>query len=119
MKKVRQLRNFPIAIPSWEIAPALVCGNAVVFKPASYTPLTAYKIVEALHRAGLPAGVLNFVTGSGAAIGDEMVENKMVLGISFTGSLEVGERIAQKAAAKKNTRVQLELGGKNPRGCSR
>ncbi len=106
--------NFPIAIPSWKIAPALVCGNAVVFKPASYTPLIAFKIVEALQKAGLPPGVLNLVTGSGAEIGDEMVENKRVSGVSFTGSYEVGERIAQKANAKKDTRVQLELGGKNP-----
>jgi len=106
--------NFPAAIPSWKIAPALVCGNAVVFKPASYTPLIAYKIVEALQKAGLPAGVLNLVTGSGADIGDEMVENRRVTAVSFTGSLEVGERIAKTASIKKNTRVQLELGGKNP-----
>jgi len=86
----------------------------VVFKPASYTPLIAYKIVEALQKAGLPAGVLNLVTGSGADIGDEMVENRRVTAVSFTGSLEVGERIAKTASIKKNTRVQLELGGKNP-----
>jgi len=105
--------NFPIAIPVWKIAPALVCGNTVVFKPASYTPLIAFKVTEALHKAGLPPGVLNFVTGSGSLIGDIMVNNSTVDAISFTGSLEVGNRIAQLAAARKTVRVQLELGGKN------
>jgi acyl-CoA reductase-like NAD-dependent aldehyde dehydrogenase len=106
--------NFPIAIPSWKIAPALVCGNSVVFKPASYTPLIGYRIVEALHKAGLPPGVLNFVTGGGASIGAEMINNPRISAISFTGSLEVGEEIRRIAAAGKGVRVQLELGGKNP-----
>lgn len=105
--------NFPIAIPSWKIAPALICGNAVVFKPASYTPLIGYKVAEALHRAGLPPGVLNFVTGSGGEVGAELVINPEVDAISFTGSLEVGKEISQHASIR-NIRVQLELGGKNP-----
>lgn len=105
--------NFPIAIPSWKIAPALICGNTVVFKPASYTPLIGYKIVEALHSAGIPPGVVNFVTGSGGEVGAELIINDKVDAISFTGSAEVGEEIKQ-YACRSNIRVQLELGGKNP-----
>ncbi|MEM0445262.1 MAG: aldehyde dehydrogenase family protein [Nitrososphaerota archaeon] len=105
--------NFPIAIPSWKMAPALICGNTVVFKPASYTPLIGYKIVEALHAAGLPPGVVNFVTGSGASLGAEMIGSREVDAISFTGSLEVGEEI-KRMAGTRNLRIQLELGGKNP-----
>lgn len=105
--------NFPVAIPSWKMAPALVCGNAVVFKPASYTPLIGYRLVDALHRAGLPPGVLNFVTGSGSTVGAELISNPDVDAISFTGSLEVGEEIKRTAGAR-NVRIQLELGGKNP-----
>ncbi len=105
--------NFPIAIPSWKIAPALISGNAVVFKPASYTPLIGYRIVDALHRAGLPPGVLNFVTGPGSTVGAELINSPKVDAISFTGSLEVGEEI-KRAAGGRNIRIQLELGGKNP-----
>ncbi|GBC70544.1 Aldehyde dehydrogenase, thermostable [Candidatus Calditenuaceae archaeon HR02] len=105
--------NFPIAIPSWKIAPALVSGNAVVFKPASYTPLIGYRIVDALHRAGLPPGVLNLVTGPGSTVGAELINSPKVDAISFTGSLEVGEEI-KRAAGGRNIRIQLELGGKNP-----
>jgi len=105
--------NFPIAIPSWKIAPALVCGNSVVFKPASYTPLIGYKIVEALHKAGLPPGVLNLVTGSGGEVGAELILNRKIAAISFTGSLQVGEEIRNHACIN-NIRIQLELGGKNP-----
>ena len=82
--------NFPVAIPVWKIAPALVCGNTVVFKPATLTPLTAMKIVEIFEQAGLPAGVLNLVMGSGRETGDELVQNPHVHGLSFTGSNEVG-----------------------------
>src|SRR5580692_12777307 len=82
--------NFPIAIPVWKIAPALVGGNTVVFKPATLTPLTAMKIVEIFEQAGLPAGVLNLVMGSGCETGDELVQNPHVHGLSFTGSNEVG-----------------------------
>ncbi len=106
--------NFPIAIPSWKMAPALVCGNAIIFKPASYTPLIGYRLAETLHRAGLPPGVLNLVTGGGASIGTEMITNPHISAISFTGSLEVGEEIRRTAAAGRGARVQLELGGKNP-----
>jgi len=105
--------NFPIAIPSWKIAPALVSGNTVVFKPASYTPLIGYRLVDALLRAGLPGGVVNLVTGPGATVGSELIKNSKVDAISFTGSLEVGEEIRRQAGGR-NIRVQLELGGKNP-----
>lgn len=105
--------NFPIAIPAWKIAPALVYGNTVVFKPAFQTPLIASLLVEALAEAGLPAGVLNFITGRGAEIGDEIVTSKDIQGISFTGSYKVGTGIYAKAIPNL-TRVQLEMGGKNP-----
>ena len=78
--------NFPIAIPAWKIAPALAYGNTVVFKPASATPLTALRLVERLQDAGLPAGVLNFVTGSGATAGDALAGDPVVRGLTFTGS---------------------------------
>ncbi len=105
--------NFPVAIPAWKIAPALVYGNTVVFKPAFQTPWIASLLVEALVEAGLPAGVLNFITGRGAEIGDEIVANKNIQGISFTGSYRVGTGIYAKAIPNL-TRVQLEMGGKNP-----
>jgi len=105
--------NFPIAIPAWKIAPALVYGNTVVFKPARHGELTAQAFVEALVEAGLPAGVLNFVTGPGAVIGDELTGNAVVRGISFTGSYSTGVHIYERAI-KNLTRVQLEMGGKNP-----
>ncbi|MCS7145527.1 MAG: aldehyde dehydrogenase family protein [Aigarchaeota archaeon] len=105
--------NFPIAIPAWKMAPALICGNTVVFKPASYTPLIGYKLADALHRAGLPPGVLNLVTGPGSTVGAELITNQDVDAISFTGSLEVGEEI-KRTAGGRNVRIQLELGGKNP-----
>jgi len=107
--------NFPIAIPAWKIAPALVCGNTVVFKPASLTPLIALKVVEALVEAGIPSGVINFVTGPGFTVGLELIENEKVSAISFTGSYEVGEHIHRKCAQSNGMpRVQLEMGGKNP-----
>ena len=105
--------NFPAAIPAWKIAPALICGNAVLFKPASYAPHTGLLLVEALVQAGLPGGVLNFITGSGSVVGDEMVTNPRVNGVSFTGSYDVGTGVYAKAV-KNMTRVQLEMGGKNP-----
>lgn len=104
--------NFPIAIPAWKIAPALIYGNTVVFKPAEDAPLTGLMLVEALVEAGLPAGVLNYLTGDGALIGTEMVSNAGVNGISFTGSHNVGSQIYGHAI-KNMTRVQLEMGGKN------
>ena len=105
--------NFPIAIPAWKIAPALAFGNTVVFKPASLTPLTALRLVEALAEAGLPPGVLNLVTGSAANVGDPLVRDPRVVAISFTGSNETGAEL-RKTAAERGTKLQLELGGKNP-----
>ena len=105
--------NFPIAIPAWKIAPALVYGNTVVFKPASATPLTALRLVECLVDAGLPAGVLNFVTGSGAEVGGALAGDPVVRGLTFTGSYDVGTRIYARAT-ENFARVQLEMGGKNP-----
>jgi aldehyde dehydrogenase (NAD+) len=105
--------NFPSAIPAWKLAPALVAGNTVVLKPASLAPLSALRIVQALERAGLPAGVLNYVTGAGGAIGDALLEHKSLKAVSFTGSCEVGNRLYDKAT-RRRLRVQLEMGGKNP-----
>ena len=104
--------NFPIAIPAWKIAPALIYGNTVVFKPAEDAPHTALLLVEALVEAGLPAGVMNFLTGDGAIIGTEMASNPNVNGISFTGSHNTGTKVYQNAI-KNMARVQLEMGGKN------
>jgi acyl-CoA reductase-like NAD-dependent aldehyde dehydrogenase len=104
--------NFPIAIPAWKIAPALAYGNTVVFKPAKDAPLVALMLVQALVEAGLPAGVLNYLTGDGSTIGVEMVSNPCVNGINFTGSREVGAGIYQQAI-QHMPRVQLEMGGKN------
>ena len=104
--------NFPIAIPAWKMAPALICGNALVFKPASSTPLSAVKLTEVFAEAGLPPGVLNLVTGPGAQVGNALVESREVNGISFTGSTEIGtELYATGARALK--KVQAEMGGKN------
>lgn len=105
--------NFPIAIPAWKIAPALIYGNTVVFKPAFQTPLIASLLVQALVDAGLPSGVLNFITGRGADIGDVLVDSPAIQGISFTGSYKIGTGIYAKAIPNL-TRVQLEMGGKNP-----
>jgi len=105
--------NFPIAIPIWKIAPALVYGNTVVFKPAEETGITAAKIVEVFSEAGLPEGVLNLVNGNGPVVGNALVEHHDVCAITFTGSNGVGREIAQKAA-KRGAKYQLELGGKNP-----
>ncbi len=104
--------NFPLAIPAWKIAPALICGNTLVFKPASSTPSTAVKLVEIFEEAGLPPGVLNLVTGAGSSIGNTLVENPEVKGISFTGSTEIGTRINTEAAARLK-KVQCEMGGEN------
>lgn len=105
--------NFPIAIPAWKIAPALAYGNTVVFKPASYAPHIALLLVEAMLEAGVPAGVINYITGSGSVVGNEIVGHPDVAGISFTGSYAVGTDIYNRAV-KNMTRVQLEMGGKNP-----
>ena len=104
--------NFPIAIPAWKIAPALICGNTLVFKPASSTPLSAVKLVEVFHDAGLPDGVLNLVTGPGGSVGNALVESPEVKGISFTGSTEIGTSIYTEGA-RRLKKVQCEMGGKN------
>jgi acyl-CoA reductase-like NAD-dependent aldehyde dehydrogenase len=104
--------NFPIAIPSWKIAPALVCGNTVVFKPAEDTPLLAERFVELLAEAGLPAGVVNVVHGFGEEVGEAIVKHADVPVITFTGSRETGVRVTH-AAADQLKVVHLELGGKN------
>src|SRR6266576_2741761 len=104
--------NFPMAIPSWKIFPSVMAGNAVVFKPASDTPIIATKLVEIFEEAGLPGGVLNLVTGSGSDVGDVLVRDLRVQGISFTGSTAAGKHIAE-IAGRNLKRLGLELGGKN------
>jgi 2,5-dioxopentanoate dehydrogenase len=105
--------NFPIAIPTWKLAPALVCGNAVVMKPASQAPGMALEVARALHEAGLPKGVLNVVIGEGRTVGHELASNPVVRALSFTGSFPVGDQIYQQLA-KRMARSQMEMGGKNP-----
>jgi aldehyde dehydrogenase (NAD+) len=105
--------NFPIAIPAWKMAPALICGNTIIVKPASVAPLCAWRIVEACHEAGIPKGVVNFIAGSGGTLGKALVEAKPLKAISFTGSCEVG-RWLHAEASKRSLRIQLEMGGKNP-----
>jgi alpha-ketoglutaric semialdehyde dehydrogenase len=104
--------NFPIAIPSWKLAPALVCGNTVVLKPAEDTPLLAERFVELLAEAGLPDGVVNVVHGYGEVAGERLVQHPDVPVITFTGSRETGVRVTH-AAADRLKHVHLELGGKN------
>jgi acyl-CoA reductase-like NAD-dependent aldehyde dehydrogenase len=105
--------NFPFPIACWKVAPALAAGNCVVLKPASLSPLSALRLAELAHEAGLPAGVLQVVPGAGGAIGDALVEHPLVRKISFTGSTEIGSRIMA-LAARGIKRVSLELGGKSP-----
>jgi acyl-CoA reductase-like NAD-dependent aldehyde dehydrogenase len=104
--------NFPLAIPTWKIMPALIAGNTVVFKPASYTPRMAVRLVEILQEAGVPDGVVNLVLGSGADTGEVLLRHTDVDLISFTGSTETGKYINVEAA-RTLKRVSLELGGKN------
>src|SRR5262245_39121752 len=104
--------NFPMAIPSWKILPALVCGNTVVITPATDTPLSVVNFVTALADAGLPAGVVNMVTGTGGAVGAPLLSHPAVRLISFTGSTEVGREIAI-GAAQSYKKCSLEMGGKN------
>ncbi|QND19195.1 aldehyde dehydrogenase family protein [Rhizobium leguminosarum bv. viciae] len=105
--------NFPIAIPAWKIAPALCYGNTIVFKPAELVPACSWAIVDILHRAGLPKGVLNLVMGKGSVVGRAMLESPDVHGITFTGSTGTGRRVAA-ASIEHNRKFQLEMGGKNP-----
>ena len=104
--------NFPMAIPAWKTFPALVAGNTVVLKPASDTPLSSANLVEILIEAGVPAGVLNFVTGPGGSLGDALVTDSRVAMISLTGSTEVGKHVAE-LCGRDLRRCSLELGGKN------
>lgn len=105
--------NFPVAIPVWKIAPALAAGNTVVFKPASNTPATAVRITELLIEAGIPAGVLNLVIGSGSEAGDEIINHPAVRAVSFTGSSEIGFKMYEQIA-RRGIPFQAEMGGKNP-----
>ncbi|QCR30611.1 alpha-ketoglutaric semialdehyde dehydrogenase GucD [Priestia megaterium] len=105
--------NFPIAIPIWKVAPALIYGNTVVIKPATDTAVTCAKIVECFEEAGLPAGVINIVTGSGSVIGQGIADHPDINGITFTGSNGIGKQIGQ-SALKRGAKYQLEMGGKNP-----
>lgn len=104
--------NFPIAIPTWKMFPALVAGNTVVLKPASDTPQSALRLVEILHEAGIPEGVVNIVFGPGGAVGEALLHHPDVAIVSFTGSTESGRHIAIESA-KSLKRVSLEMGGKN------
>ena len=104
--------NFPMAIPSWKIAPALICGNTVVIKPAGDTPLSTYNYVQVLAEAGLPAGVLNIVFGAGSKVGTALLNHRDVKLVSFTGSTDVG-RIVSQACAPAFKKCHLEMGGKN------
>jgi aldehyde dehydrogenase (NAD+) len=105
--------NFPVAIPAWKIGPALVAGNTVVFKPATLTPWTAEIVVDIFREAGLPAGCLNLVLGSGGMVGDRLLQHPSIRAVSFTGSNEVGARLYAQGA-QRMLKVQCEMGGKNP-----
>ena len=104
--------NFPMAIPSWKIIPALVCGNTVVFKPATLTPLSALNFVKILEEAGIPPGVVNFVTGGGEEVGNALLRSDDIRVVSFTGSTEVGRTVSREGAPSFK-KVHLEMGGKN------
>ncbi len=105
--------NFPAAIPAWKVAPALAYGNCVVFKPADLVPASSWALAEIISRAGLPTGAFNLVMGRGSIVGEAIVNDPRVDAISFTGSVDTGQKIAQKAVAQMK-KVQLEMGGKNP-----
>ena len=105
--------NFPIAIPAWKIAPALAWGNTVVIKPADLVPGCTWALVDILHRAGLPKGVLNLVMGKGSVVGQAILDSRDIRAISFTGSVGTGRRVAE-ASIKVMRKFQLEMGGKNP-----
>ncbi|MGH9969413.1 MAG: aldehyde dehydrogenase family protein [Pyrinomonadaceae bacterium] len=104
--------NFPMAIPSWKLIPALICGNTVVLKPAEDTPLSTYNLVKACEEAGIPPGVVNLVTGYGETVGAAMTNHPALRLISFTGSTETGRMVAS-ACAERNAICSLEMGGKN------
>ncbi len=104
--------NFPMAIPSWKLIPALVCGNAVIFKPATDTPLSAYNLVKLCEEAGIPKGVVNLITGSGSAVGTPLSTHPDIKIVSFTGSSDIGAKINEMCAPSFK-KVSLEMGGKN------
>src|SRR5437899_2535313 len=105
--------NFPVAIPTWKIAPALVAGNTVVFKPATLTPATAVRIVEIFEEAGVPPGVVNLILGSGSDAGDEIINHPAVKAVSFTGSNPIGIHLYEEVS-RRGAKCQCEMGGKNP-----
>src|SRR6202040_2874851 len=105
--------NFPVSIPVWKIAPALISGNTVVFKPATLTAFTGARVIQIFEQAGVPAGVLNMVVGSGSQVGDELLQHPDVRAISFTGSNEVGSELYAQGA-RRMKKCQCEMGGKNP-----
>lgn len=105
--------NFPMAIPSWKMMPALICGNTVVIKPATDTPLSVVNLVQVCHEEGIPAGVVNMVTGAGSKVGQPLIHDDRVRVVSFTGSTEVGRKVSE-ACAPKFKHSCLEMGGKNP-----
>ncbi|PJW21001.1 aldehyde dehydrogenase family protein [Geobacillus thermodenitrificans] len=105
--------NFPVAIPIWKMAPALVYGNTVVLKPASETVVTAAKVIECFHEAGFPKGVVNMVCGSGSVVGQGIANHPDIDGVTFTGSNTVGKQVGR-AAFERGAKYQLEMGGKNP-----
>jgi acyl-CoA reductase-like NAD-dependent aldehyde dehydrogenase len=105
--------NFPIAIPAWKLAPALCYGNTIVFKPAELVPGCSWAIVDILHRAGLPKGVLNLVMGKGSVVGQAMLDSPDVQAITFTGSTATGKRVAV-ASVEHNRKYQLEMGRQEP-----
>lgn len=105
--------NFPAAIPAWKVAPALAYGNCVVFKPADLVPGSAWAMADIIARASLPPGAFNLVMGRGSVVGEALVNDPRVDAISFTGSVDTGRKIAQKAVARM-AKFQLEMGGKNP-----
>jgi acyl-CoA reductase-like NAD-dependent aldehyde dehydrogenase len=105
--------NFPVAIPLWKMAPALIFGNTVVWKPADPSSITAYRLMQILDQAGFPKGVINMVTGKGSEVGQKIIMHPSIHAITFTGSNEVGKLVAL-AAAERGAKYQLEMGGKNP-----
>ncbi|HTV40607.1 MAG TPA: aldehyde dehydrogenase family protein [Candidatus Sulfotelmatobacter sp.] len=105
--------NFPVAIPLWKMAPALIYGNTVVWKPAEPSSITGFALMQLLEKAGFPKGVINMVAGNGAIVGQCITSHPLVHGISFTGSNDVGRKVAL-AAVERGVKYQLEMGGKNP-----
>lgn len=105
--------NFPVAIPAWKIAPALACGNTVVFKPADLTPALGWTLAEILSRCGLPGGVFNLVMGRGSVVGDTLTRSPHVDAVTFTGSVQTGD-IIRRIVATRGGRIQQEMGGKSP-----